>query len=88
MSNSLETSNTHYKKLEIMSNYSRDMMIEKILDDIVDKLSNTYSGDDLIAEIVELNLNGAHAINEMDDKQLAEKCVEIFDNNDEWGDEV
>jgi len=86
MSSSLETSNTHYKKLEVMSNYSRDMMIEKILDDIVDKLSNTYSGDELIAEIVELNINGVHAINEMSDKQLAEKCVEIFDNNDEWGD--
>lgn len=88
MSNSLETSNTHYKKLEIMSNYSREMMIDIILGEKIDSLSNTYSRDDLTAEIVELNLNGAHAINEMDDKQLAEKCVEIFDNNDAWGDEI
>ena len=79
-------SDNHYKILEIMLNIPREMMIDKILEDIVDKLSNTYSGDDLDDKIVELNLNGVHALNEMDDKQLAQKCVEIFDND--WGDEI
>jgi len=78
-------SNREYKIAEVISNYDREMMIDKILEEKVDSLSHTYSGDDLINEIVELNLNGVHGLNDMEDKELAEMCVDVLDRNDEWG---
>ena len=79
-------SDRNLKILDIISNYDREMMIDKILEEKIDSLSHTYSGDDLVNEIVELNLNGVHGLNDMQDKELAEMCVDIFDRNDEWGD--
>jgi len=79
-------SDRNLKILDIISNYDREMMIDKILEEKIDSLSHTYSGDDLVNEIVELNLNGVHGLNDMEDKELAEMCVDIFDRNDEWGD--
>ena len=79
-------SDRNLKILDIVSNYDREMMIDKILEEKIDSLTHTYSGDDLVNEIVELNLNGVHGLNDMQDKELAEMCVDIFDRNDEWGD--
>lgn len=87
MSSSLETSNTYYKKLEIMLNIPRDMMIEKILHDKEQDLQ-AESHEWLIEEIIYHYKNGCPSLDELTDKELAEKCIEIFDRDNDWGDEI
>ena len=78
--------NREYKIAEIKAKYTRENMLDKVLD-YIEKDYDGYNVQDLLNEILALREHGCNPLNKYSDNDLAEELVDFMDRYErEWED--
>lgn len=77
-------SSQEYKIAEIKARYSREQLLDKLLDFKEYQLKG-WDKQELVNEILELNVHGCRSYNEYSDDELVELVVEELDYENAWG---
>jgi len=77
--------NREYKIAEVKAKYTRENLLEEILD-YIEKDYESYNSRDLLGEILYFREHGCDPLNKYSDAELAEELVDHINNYDDWED--